>query len=792
MAPARLAAAAAALALLCAQLRGIKVGGSVARPPAPANFFASPPLQAEPAGVFELQVHSFTSSSPQGLCRDAPPCRLFFRVCLKHAQAVVSPEPPCTFGAALSDVIPAGRSAVATSRPIRVPFHFKWPGTFSLIIESWRAESGEPSTEDAQKLISRLATRRRLAVGEDWSQDVQLGDQSELRYSYHVTCDEHYYGESCSDYCRPRDDTFGHYACDELGSRICLAGWQGEYCSEPICLPGCSPRHGHCEKPGECQCRLGWQGRLCDECVRYPGCLHGACAQPWQCHCREGWGGLFCSQDLNYCTHHRPCKNGATCTNTGQGSFTCSCRAGFTGTSCEVEANECDSHPCKNGGSCSVKPRQWFLSTSFALLKVQGLNPEMVSRGVLRHGRHQTATVHKTYFEAKTKVPGVAIGEARSFAECGSLFLFPLLQDLENEYRCTCPQGFYGKNCEVSAMTCADGPCFNGGTCEEKHLGRYTCRCPVSYHGSNCEKKIDRCSSNPCLNGGHCLDLGRSGICRCRPGFAGPHCELNLDDCAGGPCAHGGTCVDGPNSYTCSCTLGYGGKDCSARVDACSSGPCRNGGTCYTHFSGHVCECPAGYMGSSCEFRVQVPAPVGSQRVAEGPFPAALAVSFALGLATLGLAACAAAALLRHLRRGHKAAKGSVRNDLASINNFKERDGFPASPGCFKVPNKDARLGGDRFHCKRKLLDQSRESVCKKPENGRLEPLRSAVPAGYPKEGTYHPIFTIPGQTEQCVYATEEDANLAGYPAWKDWLLPAHHGPQTPTVCPRVLGNLSK
>lgn len=76
-----------------------------------------------------------------------------------------------------------------------------------------------------------------------------------------------------------------------------------------------------------------------------------------------------------------------------------------------------------------------------------------------------------------------------------------LSQDLENDYSCTCPQGFYGKNCEIIAMTCADGPCFNGGTCIETMTGGYTCRCPSSYTGSNCEKKLDRCSNKPCLNG---------------------------------------------------------------------------------------------------------------------------------------------------------------------------------------------------------------------------------------------------------------------------------------------------
>lgn len=237
---------------------------------------------------------------------------------------------------------------------------------------------------------------------------------------------------------------------------------------------------------------------------------------------------------------------------------------------------------------------------------------------------------------------------------------------------------------------------------------------PAGFHLGIYSQRSFSIPFSPSFPGGHCLDLGRSVICKCRPGFSGSRCEVNIDDCAGNPCANGGTCVDGPNSYSCSCTLGYGGKDCSARMDACGSSPCLNSGTCYTHFSGHVCECSAGFMGSSCEFRVQLPTPVSSQRVAEGPFPVALAASFALGLMTLVLAACAALAVLRHMRQGRKAVKSRVRNDLATFNNLKERDGFLISPGRFKVSNKDGRFGRDQFNCKRKLLDQSRESVSKK------------------------------------------------------------------------------
>ncbi|XP_043918810.1 delta-like protein C isoform X2 [Protopterus annectens] len=565
-----------------------------------------------------------------------------------------------------------------------LPLLFAHRGTFSLIIEAWNTVSADPAIENSKNLVSRIATRRRLAVGEDWSQDVHLGEQSELRYSYHVVCDEHYYGDSCSDYCRPRDDTFGHFTCD-AGNRICLPGWKGEYCTESICLPGCNESRGYCEKPGECKCRVGWQGRFCDECVRYPGCLHGTCSQPWQCECQEGWGGLFCNQDLNYCTNHKPCMNEAACTNTGQGSYTCTCRPGFSGTKCEIEINECDSNPCRNGGSCN---------------------------------------------------------------------------DQENDYSCTCPQGFYGKNCEISAMTCADGPCFNSGTCVEKSTGGYSCLCPANYHGSNCEKKIDRCTNGPCLNGGFCLDMGRGVICRCRPGFTGPRCEINIDDCAVNPCANGGTCIDGVNSYTCSCTLGYGGKDCRIRMDACSSNPCQNGGICYTHFTGHVCQCPAGYMGSVCEF---LDKPTAREDVQENQFSVALAISFALGLVTLALVVCAAAVLLKQMRQNRRGKEDSVKNDLETINNLKEKEAFVISTGHFKVSNKDAELSSDclteKFNYKQKLLDYNlSEEDCilkQKRENKRSEKSLSNPTIGYPKEGLYRPIYVIPEQIEQCIFATE-------------------------------------
>ncbi|KAA0701936.1 Delta-like protein C [Triplophysa tibetana] len=656
-------------------------------------FLISMHLTESSGGVFELKVHSFTTTS--GVCNPSTDCQIFFRVCLKHSQDNISPEPPCTYGTGLTGIFSADQNSISNSAPISVPFNFKWPGTVSLIIEAWNAEfSSEQSTENLNNMISRQATKRRLAIGDDWSQDEHIGEQSQMRFSYRVVCAEFYHGEDCSDFCRPRDDTFGHFNCDAAGKRICLHGWNGEYCAKPICSPGCSEEHGYCDAPGECKCRLGWQEPLCDECLRYPGCLHGTCGQPWQCTCMEGWGGLFCNQDLNFCTNHKPCRNEATCTNTGQGSYTCTCKPGFSGTNCEIETNECDSNPCKNGGSCN---------------------------------------------------------------------------DLVNDYSCTCPQGFYGKNCEISAMTCSDKPCFNGGTCLEKETGGYSCLCPPSYMGSNCEKKIDRCSSDPCANRGHCHDLGHTLMCRCHQGFKGPRCEINIDDCARDPCQNAGTCVDGINDYTCTCTLGFKGKNCNVRADACSIVPCVNGGTCYTHFSGPVCQCPSGFMGTRCEYK-EKPTPV-----AIPPFPAALAVSFTLGLITLTLVICAAIVVMRQMRRGQKVASTTVRNDLETVNNrasltplgLKEKEALFIPGGPYKVSNKDVALSStvvdthssDKSNYKQKMMDYNL-TIDEKHTNNKLDLNNSestllVPPLNYSKEGLYHPVYIIPEHIEQCVFATE-------------------------------------
>ncbi|MEQ2209811.1 hypothetical protein XENOCAPTIV_004385, partial [Xenoophorus captivus] len=307
-------------------------------------------------------------------------CKTFFRICLKHYQPNASPEPPCTYGSAVTPVLGSNSFQVpdvipesSFSNPVRINFGFTWP--------------------------------RHLTVGEDWSQDLHTAGRTELKYSYRFVCDEHYYGDGCSVFCRPRDDAFGHFTCGERGEIVCDAGWKGQYCTE------------------------------------------------------------------------------------------------------------------------------------------------------------------------------------------------------QNTYKCSCPHGFYGNNCELSAMTCADGPCSNGGRCADNPDGGYFCQCPTGYAGFNCEKKIDHCTSSPCSNAY--------------------------------PCQNGGTCQEDPNGYTCTCPPGYTGRNCSSPISRCEHNPCHNGATCHERNNRYVCACVPGYGGRNCQFLLPEHAAI---RGSEVPW---MAIGSGVAMVLLLLAGCA-------------------------------------------------------------------------------------------------------------------------------------------------------
>lgn len=87
-------------------------------------------------------------------------------------------------------------------------------------------------SDSPREKISRLAVQRHLQKGLEWSSFIHETGQTQLEYKYRVMCNPDYYGPGCSILCKPRDDHFGHYSCNDAGEKVCLSGWKGQYCDE--------------------------------------------------------------------------------------------------------------------------------------------------------------------------------------------------------------------------------------------------------------------------------------------------------------------------------------------------------------------------------------------------------------------------------------------------------------------------------------------------------------------------------------------------------------------------------
>ncbi|XP_035987412.1 delta-like protein C isoform X2 [Fundulus heteroclitus] len=667
--------------------------------------------QPDTRAVFELKVHSF--SSGRSICRPSRDCRIFFRMCLKHSQNVIDPEPPCTYGNASTEALSADPSSISESAPMKVNVSFKWPGSFSLILEAWITDSsGSKSTGDQDNLLSRVASLGRQTVGQQWSQQVHQDNQSQLGFSYRVVCINNYHGEDCSSLCRPRNDTFGHYHCDADGRRHCMEGWSGQYCTDPICAGGCGEDRGFCESPGRCKCHEGWEGNRCDTCKRHPGCLHGTCLQPWQCNCKEGWGGLYCDQDLNYCTNHRPCQNRASCTNTGEGSYTCACRPGFSGMNCEVETNECDSNPCRNGGSCKD------LLNGYSCACPQG------------------------FYGTECQISAMRCAD-------GPCFNGGTCQEADTGgYSCRCPAGFTGSNCEKRMDRCSSSPCANGAQCRD--LGsRLVCRCRPGFTGPLCETNIDDCASNPCLNAGTCTDGVGGFSCTCTLGFSGKDCSVRSSPCDFVPCSNGGTCYAHFTGPVCRCPPGFVGERCEYSLSPPTARPPAGGDSS----PALIAAIALGLMTLSLLLCAAVHV---LRQLRRGRKLAAISRSVKNDLETVN-------------NRNAVIGGGGPNNGGvvgAPLGGLKEREAFLLPGGPCKVSNKDAALAeksGDNVSMfKNKMADCNLAKEERRLEKNKFDPISqkhdsSAIvpPLSLAKDGLYHPLFIIPEPTEQSVFATE-------------------------------------
>lgn len=71
-----------------------------------------------------------------------------------------------------------------------------------------------------------------MEPGAEWHALRHAGAAAAVAYRVRVTCQPNYYNTTCTTFCRPRDDKFGHYACSASGDKRCLPGWQGDNCEK--------------------------------------------------------------------------------------------------------------------------------------------------------------------------------------------------------------------------------------------------------------------------------------------------------------------------------------------------------------------------------------------------------------------------------------------------------------------------------------------------------------------------------------------------------------------------------
>uniref|UniRef100_A0A674CXL6 Delta-like protein n=1 Tax=Salmo trutta TaxID=8032 RepID=A0A674CXL6_SALTR len=486
-------------------------------------------------------------------------CDTYFRVCLKEYQTEVTTTGLCIYGTGSTNVIGGNTFQFKSTKnnqnrnndggKIVIPFQFAWPVKMSWFLF---VDAGE------DLLIERSVRKGMINPGDDRQTIQHNGPTANFEYNIRVRCDENYYGNKCNKQCRPRNDGYGHYVCDQFGNRGCLEGWMGPYCTTAICKQGCNLLQGFCNAPGECTCKYGWQGPFCDDCLPYPGCVHGTCVKPWLCSCEKNWGGLLCDKDLNYCGTNKPCKNGGRCINSEPDEYNCACSDSYSGKNCEIVEHACVSNPCANGGTC-----------------------------------HEIPSGFECHCPAGWSGPTCA----KDMDECASN---PCAQggtciDMENGFECLCPSQWAGKTCQIDANECMGNPCLNAYSCKNL-IGGYHCACYRGWAGQNCDINVNNCHGL-CQNGATCK-VGNCYVCACSPGFVGRHCEVQRNSCASGPCRNGGRCHTLLDGFMCECPHGYTGTTCES--NPCSPNPCQNKAQCHSLMEDFYCACPDDYEGKTC------------------------------------------------------------------------------------------------------------------------------------------------------------------------------------------------
>jgi len=241
---------------------------------------------------------------------------------------------------------------------------FSWRGDCQILIAAFNVRNENESfgiqAEYTSKRIFWKIIEKRIIRSDDFSQEQNSSDSttgSVVTWSSKLECTSNYHNNICGKYCESKNNSLGHYKCDENGNRVCLKGWKNpsgtKPCTQISCPEGCVEKNSYQCTQTECKCKEGWKGKNCDQCMTKIGCLHGTCSSPNECSCIRNWTGALCDIDENYCSNNEPCRHGGLCRSGASfhRNFTCTCQRGYMGANCQL-IKYCSLNPCNNGGTC--------------------------------------------------------------------------------------------------------------------------------------------------------------------------------------------------------------------------------------------------------------------------------------------------------------------------------------------------------------------------------------------------------------------------------------------------------
>ena len=83
---------------------------------------------------------------------------------------------------------------------------------------------------DSSYLIDTAHYSGVILPGKDWHILTYSGAIATFVYKIRLLCENNYYNTTCTKFCMPRNDKFGHYTCDVNGDKVCMDGWLGSNC----------------------------------------------------------------------------------------------------------------------------------------------------------------------------------------------------------------------------------------------------------------------------------------------------------------------------------------------------------------------------------------------------------------------------------------------------------------------------------------------------------------------------------------------------------------------------------